>query len=354
MLVLHVDPAPTWRGGERQVLLLAQGLARDGVRNVLAVDPRGVLRRRAEEARLDAVSFRARGDADPFAVLRALRILRAVAPDLLHLHTARAHGAFGLAARLAGFHPVLVTRRVELPARGPLGRWKYRRLADHYVAISSAVESALLDAGVAPSRITRIPSGVEIPTEPARRSGGGAWTVGTLAAFTAQKDPATWLETVRRVAAEEPGATFVWAGDGELRHATEVAVARAGLAARASFPGFLDDPGAFWSGIDVFFLPSAFEAMGTVFLDAMARGIPVVATRVGGIPEIVGAGREGLLAARGDAEALARALLELRRDPGRARALGEAGRRRARAFDVADTTRRTRDLYERLLAGTSR
>ena len=349
--VLHVDPATTWRGGERQVLLLARGLTADGLENVLAVDPEGELSRRAAASGLRTVAFRARGDVDPSAVARGIRLLRDVRPDVLHLHTARAHGAGGLAARCARFHPVVVTRRVELPVRGPFGRFKYLRLADHYVAISGAVERSLLDAGVESTRITRIPSGVEPVAEARARIPGAPWTIGTLAAFTLQKDPATWALTVRLVCAEEAAVRFVWAGDGELRGQTEVAVRDAGLGGRVELPGFLEDPEAFWRNVDVFFLPSAFEAMGTVLLDAMARGIPIVATRVGGIPEVVRHDREGLLAERGDAAGLAAALLALTRDVARARSLGEAGRRRSLEFDVTETSRRTRALYERLVAG---
>ena len=300
------------------------------------------------------MAFRARGDVDPIAVARGIRLLREVRPDVLHLHTARAHGAGGLAGRCAGFHPILVTRRVELPVRGPFGRFKYRHLADHYVAISGAVERALLEAGVESARITRIPSGVEPVPGNRERAPGAPWTIGTLAAFTAQKDPSTWALTLRRVCAEEAAVRFVWAGDGELRRTTEVAVGEAGLGDRVELPGFLEDPEAFWRDVDVFFLPSAFEAMGTVLLDAMARGIPIVATRVGGIPEIVRHDREGLLAERGDAAGLAAALLALSRDRARARSLGEAGRLRSLEFDVSETTRRTRELYDRLVAGAGR
>ncbi len=354
MRVLHVNPARTWRGGERQVLLLARHLAQDGIESVLAVDPGGALGDRAAAAGFATVGFRARGDLDPFAVARGVRLLRCVRPDLLHLHTARAHGAGGLSARLAGFHPVLVTRRVELPVRGPWGRWKYRRLADHYVAISGAVESSLRSAGVPGSCITRIPSGVELPAKPAPRRAAVPWTIGTLAAFTAQKDPTTWLETVRRVANTLPDAQFAWAGEGELRRVTEVAVHDSALGGRVRFLGFLEEPELFWRSVDVFFLPSAFEAMGTVLLDAMAQGIPIVATRVGGIPEVVRHEREGLLAPARDAGALAAALVELRRRPELAQRLGEAGRVRALDFDVLRMARRTRELYERLLSGDSK
>jgi glycosyltransferase involved in cell wall biosynthesis len=347
--ILHVDPALTWRGGERQVFLLAAELHRRGHETEVAADPVSPLFRRARDAGIPTTPLRIRGDLDPAAIVALARRLRREPPGVLHLHTARAHAAGGLAARLAGFGPVLVTRRLELPPRGALGRWKYRALGDHFVAISGAVEESLTAAGVPASRISRIPSGVVIPREAAATRPQRPWTVGTLAAFTPQKDPETWRITVEAVCASDPEIRFVWAGEGELRAPLEVALQRAGIADRVRLPGFLADPERdFWPEIDVFFLPSAFEALGTVFLDALARGIPVVATTVGGIPEFVRTDREGLLAAPGDADALAKALGRLRGDPTAAREMGEAGRERARAFEIGGIVSDIVSLYEKL------
>jgi glycosyltransferase involved in cell wall biosynthesis len=196
--------------------------------------------------------------------------------------------------------------------------------------------------------VDRIPSGVEIPTgRPATPLRERPWTVGTLGAFTAQKDPETWLATVQQVCREHPRARFLWAGEGELRARVEVGIRQAGLSDRVDLPGFVD-PESVWPRIDVLFLPSAFEALGTVILDALARGVPVVATEVGGIPEVVRHERDGLLAPRGDAASLAGHLLRLARDPQLARSLAEAGRVRAQDFEIGKVVDRVVALYERL------
>ena len=158
MRILHIDPAATWRGGERQVFLLARELERRGHESPVAAAPGGKLLARLRGAGLSVRPLAIRGDLDPAAVWRVSRLLRRVRPDVLHLHTSRAHGAAGLGARLAGYHPVLVTRRLELPVRGVLSRWKYRRLADHYVAISRAVEESLTAGGVAPRKVSLVPT----------------------------------------------------------------------------------------------------------------------------------------------------------------------------------------------------
>ncbi len=356
MKVLHVDPADGWRGGERQVRLLARGLGRRGLRNVVVAAPGSPLARHAREDGIDVHEIRMRGDVDPAAIVALRNCIAREKPDVLHLHTARAHAVGGLAARGAGARPrVLVTRRVELVTRGPFGRWKYRRLGDHYVAISRAVLDSLRAAGVPPERITLIPSGVELPESPSGPAGRpGEWVVGTLAAFTPQKDPDTWTRAAVRLARKVPDVRFVWAGTGELRPRVEGAIREAGLSTKVELPGFLADPEPVWRRLDAFFLPSAFEALGTVILDAMARALPVVATRVGGIPEVVRDGVEGLLAEPGDDAGLAEALRRLKDEPDLAARLGAAGRRRAEDFDIEGIVDRILELYERQLAGVPR
>jgi glycosyltransferase involved in cell wall biosynthesis len=350
MKVVHVDPAPTWRGGERQVLLLAKELARLGVEGPVVAAPEDPLARRVAAEGLPLETASARGDLDPGAVARLGRLYRRHRPDVIHLHTARAHAVGGLAARLAGISPVLVTRRLELPVRG-FGRWKYRHLADHFIAISSAVEASLWEGGVTPDRVTLIPSGIPVPLPGPRRRREAARprVVGTLAAFTRQKGPEAWLETVQRVAERDADVRFVWAGDGELRDGVEVAVERAGLGGRIDLPGFLEDPEAFWEQVDLFFLPSTFEALGTVLLDALAREIPVVATPVGGIPEVVRDGREGLIAAT--PPELAERILRILRDPELAERLGAAGKQRAEGYRIDRLAERVAALYHELTGG---
>ncbi len=290
------------------------------------------------------------GDLDVRAIVSLVRLLRRDPPHLLHLHTARAHAVGGIAARIVGVRPTIVTRRVELTPRGAVSRWKYRRLGDHFVAISDAVARSLQEAGVPAPRITRIPSGIEIPEDPPPKSrpGPGRAVVGTLGAFTEQKDPSTWIDVARKVLARRGDVDFVWWGEGPLRRSLQEIVKRENLGTRIDLPGFHEELDPFWRRCDVFFLPSKFEALGTVLLDAMARGIPVVASRVGGIPEIVRAGREGTLLEHGDAPGFADAIDALLDDPVRARMLGDAGRERARAFDIRDVVDRLEELYARL------
>lgn len=335
--------------------LLARSLQRRGVDSVVVAAPGSPLAERAAADGLRVIPCAMRGDLDPAAVRATLGVIRRERPDVIHLHTARAHAVGGLAARLAGAGPILVTRRLELPPRGLLGRWKYAALADHYIAISEAVEASLRRGGVGAGRITRIPSGVVLPTgDPAPPAANGAFLVGTLAAMTPQKDPETWVRAAARVAKADPTVRFLWAGEGELRGLLEGAIRDAALGDRVEILPFQADPEPVWRRLQAFFLPSAFEALGTVLLDAMARTLPIVATRVGGIPEVVRDGSEGLLADPGDDVALSTALLRLRSDPELAGRLGRAGRQRAAGFEIGGIVDRIASLYARLAAGAAR
>jgi glycosyltransferase involved in cell wall biosynthesis len=352
MRILHVDPAKTWRGGERQVFLLARELSRRGHDCRVAAAPNSPLALECARAGMRVHALPMRGDLDLAAVRRLARLLRREPPDVLHLHTARAHGVGGLAAKIAGFHPVVVTRRVELPVRGLASLWKYRFLADHYIAISEEVARSLERAGIPPERISRIPSGIEIPPPDAGphipTSQKSRRTVGTLAAFTEQKDPSTWMATAILVCRRRKDVDFLWLGEGPFRRTLQEIGARENLGTQILLPGFQQDLAEFWRHIDVFFLPSRFEALGTSILDALARGVPVVASDVGGIPEVVRTGREGILVPPGDADGFARALISILDDPDRGQALGKAGRERALAFEIAPLARRVEALYETL------
>jgi len=363
MRILHVDPATTWRGGERQVFLLARELVRRGHECCVAAAKDAPLAVECARAGLRVEPIAIRGDLDLVAVSRLAQSIRRERPDVLHLHTARAHAAGGLAARLTRFHPVVVTRRVELPVRGPFSRWKYHTLADHFIAISGEVQRTLERAGIPPEHITRIPSGIEIPPPPSPTAAGGLpapgskgarRTVGTLAAFTKQKDPSTWISTAILVCRQRPDVDFLWLGEGPFRRTLQEIVLGENLGTQIQLPGFQQDLTEFWRRIDVFFLPSRFEALGTSMLDALAREIPVVASEVGGIPEVVRQGREGILVRPRDAEGFVHAITSLLDDPERARALGKAGRERALEFEIGPLAARIEALYEALVRATPR
>jgi glycosyltransferase involved in cell wall biosynthesis len=164
----------------------------------------------------------------------------------------------------------------------------------------------------------------------------GCPVVGNVAALTDHKDHATLIEAAARVRLRVPEARFVCVGDGELRPRLEALCRERGLEDRWIFAGFRTDLDRLLPAFTVFCLSSHMEGLGTSLLDAMAFARPVVATAAGGIPEAVEDGVTGRVVPVRDPTALADALVETLADPGRARTMGAAGRRRFEERFTAD------------------
>ncbi len=354
MRVVHVDTAATWRGGQNQVLLTAGGQAARGHDVLLACRRGGVLEARARQAGIPVCPLPFHGDLWPPAVRGLARVLRETRPEVLQLHDPHAVGSGAFAARLAGGVPTIATRRVDFPLRGPLSRWKYRSCG-RVIAVSRAIASVLEADGFPSERVSLVYEGV--PDRPAAPGGREALlaigiparapVVGNVAALTGHKDHATLLEAAPIVLRRRPDARFVIVGEGPLRRELEARAREGGLEGRVVFAGFRSDVDRLLPAFDVFCLSSHLEGLGTSLLDAMAFGVPVVATAAGGIPEAVEHGATGLVVPVRSPVALAQALLEVLEDPERRRRLGAAGRQRfLQRFTADRMVEETLRVYE--------
>lgn len=277
------------------------------------------------------------------------RWARARGANLLHGHGMRLAPAFAAAARSSGL-PLVVSLhnsvpRLAFPARLALGL--ALRKARRVLAVSDAVarSAAGLNLG---ERLVVVPNGIATERFAGERRPDFADPpiVLTLARLSPQKDLPTLLEAAVAV----PGARFRIAGDGELRPEIERRIAERGLSERVTLLGRRDDTPELLADADLFCLSSIDEGLSLAILEAMAAGLPVVVTAVGGTPEAVVDGETGLLVPPRDPAALARALNAVLADPARARALGDAGRRRARTrFSRAAMVRATRAVYAEAL-----
>lgn len=251
---------------------------------------------------------------------------------------------------------VIVSRRVDFRiARNPLSRLKYRHGIDRMVAVSDRVARVLREDGVDAGRVTVIRSGVELRRSGSARSRAAlfeelglpidARAIGNVAALAPHKDQACLLRAARRVVDRIPTARFLIVGEGELEGALKRLRETLGLEQEVLFTGFREDVGDILSALDVFVLSSYLEGLGTSVLDAMAYGIPVVATRAGGIPEMVCDGGNGFLVPVGDASRLGDRICEVLIDSSLRRHMGERARCTAERFDIRETIRRTEALY---------
>ena len=363
--VLHLNTERGWRGGEAQTLRLAQGLQARGYRNLLVAQPGSPLAERAVAGGLRVVPLSMRGELDLPAAGALAALLRAERVDLLHYHTAHAVSLGTLATLLAGRRRAVAARRVSFPLRGRLlGRVKYSFRVDRVVAVSEAIRRALVAQGLAAERVVVVHSGID----PERFASGdrarfraalarlgdlpeGAFLIGTAGHLASHKGIDRFLEAAAQVAQEIGETRFVVVGSGpreaDLRRAAEAGPLRG----RVLFAGFQEGMPDVYAGLDLFVLASlSGEGSPAVLKEAMAAGVPLVATAVGGIEEIVEDGRHGLLAPPGNVPALARAMALLAADPTLRAELSAAARNHVREFTNERMVERTEAVYRSILA----
>jgi glycosyltransferase involved in cell wall biosynthesis len=340
-LIAHVNLAKGYRGGERQTELLIRGLAEAGFAQRLVARRGEPLIGRLGD--LGGLELRA----VPAAAFAASRELAGAA--LVHVHDARALQAAFIAHVLHGT-PYLVTRRVQQgPSHHWLNRIMYRRAA-RIAVLSQAIATSLrlLDPRLQPVIIPSAASGFAVdPARVAEIRRMGRFLVGHVGALVdSHKGQRQVIAMARHLLATHPDIVFALVGSGRDEH---VLRREAQGLDNLRFVGQVSDVGNWLAALDVFLYPSRHEGLGSVVLDAMAAGLPVVATAVGGIPEMIVAGVNGLLCRPDDVACLTAAVLTLHADAGLRQRMGEANRRRAEGFSAPAMTRCYVELYESVL-----
>ncbi len=335
--VIHVASGREWRGGQRQVWLLAQALARSGVEQVVVTGGGTELARRLRFSGVRVHPVRWRAGLDPRvlpAILSELRRRRSI----LHAHDAHALTLAGWCAALTGA-PLVVTRRVDFPLRRK-GFWGR---ATWIIAISQAVADVLARCGIPPERITVIHSGISLDatraagrfdTRAALGLAAGARVASNVAALVPHKDHATLVAAAKQLEHRVPDLHWVVAGDGELRAPLEAQIRQLGLRGRVHLMGHVASPERLIADADIYVMSSQQEGLGTAVLEAMALGIPVASTTAGGLPEMLGEGA-GFLVPPRDPAALAEAVAEVLESPElRSRLVSRAGSEVMRFTDL--------------------
>jgi glycosyltransferase involved in cell wall biosynthesis len=339
----HLNLARGFRGGERQTELLIRHLAAQGWSQRLVARPGEPLAARCRDVPGLAVVEAGAGVPGAVAALRGA--------GLVHSHEGRGLQAAWLSRLVAGV-PYVVTRRVQKVPAGWLNRRMYRSAAA-VVAISEAIRESLarLDATLP---VTVIPSaGGGLPVrignvERLRAGFGGDFVVGHVGVLDdATKGQLQIIALARRWAAASPSVRFVLVGSGPDE--ARLRAAAAGLV-NVRFAGQVDNVGDYLAAFDLLLYPSRHEGLGSTLIDALEAGLPVVATAVGGIPEVVRDGENGRLVAPDDETALEAAVAAFLRDPALRARVAAANRRRARDFSPAAMSAAYARLYRDVAA----
>jgi glycosyltransferase involved in cell wall biosynthesis len=283
--------------------------------------------------------------------------------DIVHTHMLHAT-IIGQSAAKAARAPVrIVTRHYTdqhlNPARRAADRFATRS-ATAVIAVSQAVKQNLLDAGVAEKRIRVIHNGVDLAALDAASAAGNlpwpdSWQDALLIActgnFIGYKGHRVLLHAFQQIVRSRPDARLVLIGEGPEREALQRLAQSLGIAQSVVMPGVREDVPALLRHCRIYVQPSLVESFGIAAAEAMASRLPVVATRVGGLPELIAHRKTdaetGILVPPGDADALAKAVLALAADPARACEMGKAGRARVESeFTLQRHVARTEDVYE--------
>jgi glycosyltransferase involved in cell wall biosynthesis len=314
---------------------------------------------------------------DPVSVKRLVAEIQRVRPHIVHTHTAKAGAVGRMAALLAGnakppvvvhtFHGHVLRGYFD-PVRTEFFRETEKFLARHttrLIAVGPEVRDDLVELGVAPpEKFTVIRLGIDLESRVGDGTAGvelrrlfgipaDRFVVGWIGRMTGIKRVPDVLETFKRLLALGVDAQLVLVGDGPERDRLEEQAHELGIQKRTLFAGYQREISDYYDLFDAFLLPSRNEGTPVVAIESLAARTPVVATRVGGVPDVVRDGVDGFLTEVGDVDALAERLAELARDPGLRTRMGEAGRehvipryRISRLVDDIDA------LYRELLAET--
>jgi glycosyltransferase involved in cell wall biosynthesis len=361
--ILHLIKARGIGGAEQHLLALLPALRAAGIdARFLSLDAGGDadrLHRALDEHGIPWRRVPCRHDVSPRLAYDVVRAVRAERPDLLHTHMVHGDIYGSIAAHTLSI-PFVSSRHND--DRYLLGPFRHVDRAFMHgvrrmIAISDAVREFLVQAGLPARKIETIHYGLDaLPAAPSELTPAAAGVpvdallVLAVGRLIEQKDHATLLRGFAGVRAREPRARLAILGWGPLEEATWALARELGIADALTLPGRVE-PRDWLARADVFAHTSRWEGFGIVLLEAMLAGLPIVATRVSAVPEIVLDGRTGLLVYPGDAAALSSRLSSLLANPERRLALGAAGRRRAlEEFSVARMAGRTAEVYSRALA----
>ena len=291
------------------------------------------------------------------SIQMACALIRARGIDVLHAHLPNAHVLAGLAGRLTGT-PVLATIHGRQPSS--LDLEVQRCTSSHLLTVSRPSYFHALGLGVSPAQLSCIPNGVDVDVFRVLRADTAglrkrfavapeAPLIGFAGRLSHEKGPEVFVQAALLLRSSLPQAHLALIGEGPMRAELLALIEHFGLGGRVHLAGLCEDMASVYHELDALVSSSHSEAMPLVLMEAMASGLPVVATRVGGVPDLVEQGETGWLVAPGDFQGIATHLTALLTTPGERERMGALARKRAVAkFSLADCVGQTERLLVRL------
>jgi glycosyltransferase involved in cell wall biosynthesis len=372
--VAHVIGSLNMGGAEKLLLSTVCELDRRKFRTIVCCFDSGVIFRDMEKNGIPVHVIPMRGVGFLTGTIRMARLFRKERIHIVHTHLPESNSVGRIAASLAGvpvcvstLHNVFMEGRSQgfkVGVKQRIEKWTAQHCTDHLVSVSKAVfDSQRLHLRMKANNFSILPpfimlSEFDAAVDPASANqkrqelkiGTDDPVIINVGSLSTKKGHRYLLEAAANVVREFPSVRFLLVGDGPLRGELQESAARAGLAGNVLFAGVRRDVRELLAISNLFASSSLYEGLPQVFLEAMAMGKPIVATRVGGVPEIIDDGKNGIIVPPENASALADGILSLLREPQHAYEMGKSGRGRIeQEYAAGVVVRRLEHLYENLL-----
>lgn len=362
MKVLHISTAKTWRGGEQQIAYLFSASRHLGIENILFCPRASALLQHAVDNHYHHYTF-VKFNLNPFAAFRLYRLTKKLRIDLIHIHDAHAHNLVFLAYLLGGLKTSCVLhRRVDFPIQSHwLSSWKYNLpIIKKIICVSEFVQNMVARSVIHTEKLCTIYSGIDtsgiIPT-PGKQNLHQLFhlpahykIIANVAAIAPHKDYYTWVNTVYLLK-DIPDLHFIIFGDpGRAWPDLKAYIQAKGLERIISLAGFRNDLEHYFSEISVLLVSSKEEGLNTSILDAFVKGVPVVSTNAGGIPEIVLHRHTGWLGKVGDPQSLSEGVKFILERPAEIETWKANAKKFAGTKNYVDMTRQVAEVYHSVLA----
>ncbi|MFC4769472.1 glycosyltransferase [Effusibacillus consociatus] len=368
--VLYIIGGGEFGGAEQHLLGLVKSLDRNHWAPHVAVFYQGELAERLRQLQIPVTVLTPTNVSGLIGIVPVRKLIRELKPSIIHTHGVRANLSGRLANKAEGCPAKVVTTihsilTLDYPVAwkrmlfGFLEKWTWRYV-DHFILVSRTMRDSLVKEGLPEKRSSVIHNAIDLPEKPSVRTEYSKLReelglpqdtklVGTVARLHKVKGHTYLIQAAQRLKDKYPNLHYVWVGGGEMYQQLKEEVRAAGLEERIHFLGVRQDVSELLPEFDLFVLPSIYEGFGLVVLEAQLAGLPVIASAVGGLLEVVDDGHDGLLVPPQNADALSQAIDEALSMPERSRQMALAGQEKVfRHGSLERLVQETTNVYKKL------
>ncbi|MFK7978475.1 MAG: glycosyltransferase family 4 protein [Saprospiraceae bacterium] len=367
MKILHFSSAKTWRGGEQQIAYLYEELHKQQIQQWIFCAKGGALARYCQRQNIPHFTYQKRFSINPLVAYQFKKLSKELKIDLAHLHDSHSHTYGYISAILGNSIPFVLSRRVDFPVKDNwLSYQKYNHPSiKKILSVSNYVQRILAPAIKDQSKLQVVHSGVDTTRfkytkqhilRKAYNILDKTKIIANVAAIAPHKDYFTFVDTAA-ILLKKPNENryqfLIIGADGGEAEQIKRYIQEKGLSKQIILTGFRKDIPQILPEVDVFLFTSKEEGLGTSVIDALACGIPIVATKAGGIPEIIQDGKNGFLAPIKNAAQLAEKVEQLLLNPMTRKQFVENGKTTVLQFSKESTARKTLVVYEKIIQQAS-